>query len=197
MARLLRSRQASFSRRRGENSSDGREIAAGYPNAVVWMHRYYVAMTAGPHKRRKRGLYRMKKWAVVGLILLSGLAPAAGATRISDDAGGQIGAYLAKYHALRASGERVEIDGTCASACTMLLGIIPNDRICVTPNARLVFHSAWDAGGDPAVAADGNRLLWASYPEKIRRWIRRHGGLHSGLITLSGAELAAMFRACR
>src|SRR5436190_14511282 len=27
--------------------------------------------------------------------------------------------YLAKYQALRASGERVEIDGTCASACTM------------------------------------------------------------------------------
>ena len=47
-----------------------------------------------------------------------------GTVLIADDTGGQIGPYLAKYRALRASGERVEIDGTCASACTMLLGII-------------------------------------------------------------------------
>jgi hypothetical protein len=73
-------------------------------------------------------------------ILLSlGLVSAAGAMKIGDDGGGQIGAYLAKHRALRASGERVEIDGTCASACTMLLGLIPRDRICVTPRAKLVF----------------------------------------------------------
>jgi hypothetical protein len=37
--------------------------------------------------------------------------------KIADDTGGQIGAYLVKYRALKASGERVEIDGACASAC--------------------------------------------------------------------------------
>jgi hypothetical protein len=55
---------------------------------------------------------------------------------------------------------------------------------------------AWDPAGDQAVAADGNRILWASYPENVRRWIRRRGGLHAQLITLSGAELAAMFPIC-
>jgi hypothetical protein len=122
------------------------------------------------------------------ILLLLGLAPALAVVRIGDDNGGQIGPYLAKYRALRASGERVEIDGACASACTMLLGIIPRNRICVTPRASLVFHSAWDP--------QGNRILWSAYPEGIRQWIKRHGGLHSQIIMLRGPELAAMFPAC-
>jgi hypothetical protein len=78
----------------------------------------------------------------------------------------------------------------------MLLGVIPRNRICVTPRASLVFHSAWDMQGDQAVTADGNRILWSTYPESVRQWIKRHGGLHSQTITLSGPELAAMFPAC-
>ena len=130
------------------------------------------------------------------MLLLLGLAPVRATVKIHDDAGGQIGPYLAKYRALRASGERVEIDGTCASACTTLLGFIPRDRICVTPRANLVFHGARDAEGDQAVSADGNRILWSTYPQSVRQWIKRHGGLHSRAITLHGAELAAMFPTC-
>src|SRR5262249_49119328 len=37
--------------------------------------------------------------------------------RIANDTGGRIGTYLSKYEALRKSGQRVMIDGTCASAC--------------------------------------------------------------------------------
>jgi hypothetical protein len=128
--------------------------------------------------------------------LMSGIASAFATVRIYDDPGGQIGNYVAKYRALRSSGERVEIDGTCASACTMLLGSIPRNRICVTPSARLIFHSAWDPEGDPAVSADGNRILWSTYPASVRQWITRHGGLRSETITLGWPELAAMFPAC-
>jgi hypothetical protein len=135
--------------------------------------------------------------ALASILLVLGLAPAAATVRIADDTGGQIGAYLAKYRALKASGARVEIDGTCASACTMLLGIIPRNRICVTPHASLVFHSAWDMEGDNAVASEGNRILWSTYPESVRRWIKSHGGLHSQMIILQGPELAAMFPSCQ
>ena len=134
---------------------------------------------------------------LAALVMSSAVWGSAAAVTIDDDGGGRIGTYLAKYHALRASGERVEIAGTCASACTMVLGIIPRNRICVGPGARLVFHSAWDGAGDQRVAADGNRILLASYPNSVRRWIERHGGLHAKLITLSGPDLAAMFPACR
>ena len=54
-------------------------------------------------------------------------APAPATERILDDSGGRIGAYLTKYEALRKSGQRVMIDGTCASACTLLLGVIPHN----------------------------------------------------------------------
>ena len=135
--------------------------------------------------------------ALASILLVLGLAPAAATVRIADDTGGQIGAYLAKYRALKASGERVEIDGTCASACTMLLGIIPRNRICVTPRASLVFHSAWDMEGDKVVTSEGNRILWSTYPESLRRWIKSHGGLHSRVIILHGPELAAMFPSCQ
>jgi hypothetical protein len=112
--------------------------------------------------------------ALVTIFLLFALAPASSTVRIGNDGGGQIGAYLAKYRALKVSGERVEIDGACASACTMLLGIIPRNRLCVTPRASLVFHSAWDIEGDQAVTADANRILWSTYPEAFISSASKH-----------------------
>jgi hypothetical protein len=118
--------------------------------------------------------------------------------RISDDIGGQIGAYLAKYQALKVSGERVEIDGMCASACTMILGVIPRNRICVTPRATLAFHAAWDPTPEGhSISSAGSRILWSKYPPEIRRWINRHGGLQSQMIYLTGPELSAMYPLCR
>ncbi len=120
------------------------------------------------------------------------------ADRILDDSGGRIGNYLTRYQALRKSGRRVAIDGTCASACTLLLGVIPRDRICVTPRAVLAFHAAWDLSltGLQTNAA-GTNYLWSHYPDSVRRWITRHGGLRSQTIYLGGRELAAMFPICR
>jgi hypothetical protein len=123
---------------------------------------------------------------------------AAPAERILDDSGGRIGSYLNRYEALRKSGQRVVIDGTCASACTLLLGLIPHDRICVTPRAVLAFHAAWDPSLTGAQTnAAGTKYLWSRYPDGVRRWIARHGGLRSQTIYLGGRELAAMFSSCR
>lgn len=132
------------------------------------------------------------------LVMMSG-ASASATIRIYDDRGGQIGDYLAKYQALRASGEHVVIDGTCASACTMLLGEIPRNRICVTPRAVLEFHTAWDPtpSGNQVVNSAGNQILWSSYPSDVRQWISRHGGLRPQIIYLRGPELAAMYPLCR
>jgi hypothetical protein len=136
--------------------------------------------------------------ALAAMFLMAGIAAASATVRISGDTGGQIGDYLSKFRALRESGEQVEIDGTCASACTMLLGTIPHNRICVTPRAVLEFHSAWDptASGGMATSEAGNQILWSTYPGQVRKWIKRHGGLQSRIITLSGAALAAMYPAC-
>lgn len=120
---------------------------------------------------------------------------AVAAVRITDDRGGNIGAYWSRYMALRDAGEQIIIDGTCSSACTLVLGIVPKDRICVTQNAVLGFHAAWRPGflGFAAINDPGTRTLWNLYPIPIRQWISRNGGLGRTTIYLSGPELFAIY----
>ena len=135
--------------------------------------------------------------AIPPVLLMLSLSWASATVRITDDRGGQIGQYLSRYHALRENGERVEIDGTCASACTMLLGVIPRNRICVTPRAVLAFHSAWTPTSEgEQISSAGNYYLWSNYPPAVRKWIIAHGGLHTRIIYLSGPELATMYPRC-
>ncbi len=131
-------------------------------------------------------------------IVASCTFPATATVRITSDPGGQIGSYLEHLESLRSSGQSVIIDGLCLSACTMVLGVIPRDRICVTPRARLGFHAAWhpDSADHPARDEDGTALLMSVYPQPVRDWISRHGGLSSHVIYLSGSELAAMYPRC-
>jgi hypothetical protein len=130
---------------------------------------------------------------LVAAAALALLATDASATmRISDDVGGRIGAYVDQYTAARNSGERVVIDGVCLSACTLVLGIVPRNRICVTRRAMLGFHAAWMQDDDPArprTDADvsgvpGQRLDPLAVPpaipgiERAREPDERHRGHH-------------------
>jgi len=123
---------------------------------------------------------------------------ASAAVRIKADPGGQIGPYLENLVALRGSGERVIIDGPCLSACTMVLGVIPRERICVTPRARLGFHAAWHPGGNgqQVMSREATKLLMEIYPEHVRSWIKGRGGLSPRMMYLSGRELTAMYQTC-
>ena len=79
------------------------------------------------------------------LLLLSLLAasPARADLRITRDHGGYVTEYKAKYERIRDRKERVIIDGICNSACTMVFGIVPMNKVCVTPRASLGFHQAY------------------------------------------------------
>jgi hypothetical protein len=134
----------------------------------------------------------------VAALLASGLNPASATMRISEDRGGQIGHYLEAYSMLRSSGENVVVDGNCLSACTLLLGVIPRDRICATSNARFGFHAAWmpDDDGRQVTSQMGTQALWKVYPASVRRWISRHGGLSRRMIYLQGRDLAGIIPSC-
>jgi hypothetical protein len=142
----------------------------------------------------------MRKWdlALAAILLVSYFTPASAAMRISEDRGGQIGHYLQAFATVRSSGERVIIDGNCLSACTLVLGMIPRNRMCATPRARLGFHAAWlpDAEGRPVTSVLGTRALWHVYPSRVRHWIARHGGLSRHMIYLQGRELYAFVPSC-
>ena len=120
--------------------------------------------------------------------------------RIVNDPGGEISAYVLTFKKMRAAGERVVIDGPCLSACTLLTGIVPHNRVCVTKRAVLGFHAASyydDTSRSLVPTRKGSHLLMRLYPGPIRHWILHHGGLTPKLIALRGRELSALYRTCR
>src|SRR4051812_4260985 len=123
----------------------------------------------------------------VAAALLGTFAQNANATLlITSDIGGRIGQYVQTYQNARQSGELVVIDGTCLSACTLVLGIVPPDRICITRRATLGFHAAWlpGPGGRPVRSLAGTQALWEYYPAQVKRWITSRGGLSSKMLYL-------------
>jgi hypothetical protein len=125
--------------------------------------------------------------------------PAQAEVRILASPGGQVGPFLELFERVRASGERVVIDGPCLSACTLVLSMVPPDRICVTRRAILGFHAARsvDPAGRMYAEPEASELVLEAYPAPVRGWIRRHGGLTSRLLLLRGRELAAIYPSCR
>ena len=127
------------------------------------------------------------------------VSPVQAEVRILSSPGGQVGPFLDLFEEVRASGERVVIDGPCLSACTLVLSMIPSDRICVTRRAIFGFHAARsiDRRGKTYAEPEASQLVLEAYPAPVRVWIERRGGLTSRLLLLRGRELMTMYRPCR
>jgi hypothetical protein len=116
---------------------------------------------------------------------------------VTNDKGGRIVAYEARYHAAARRGDRFVIDGNCLSACTIAIGIFDSKHICATQRAVLGFHAAWQPtprGRIPAPAGTEEMTRW--YPTAAKDWIERNGGLTPSLMYLRGPELYAIVPAC-
>jgi hypothetical protein len=152
---------------------------------------------------RPRGQFQfgwvMRVLSLVFLLLLSNSAFAD--LRITRDYGGYLEDYKAKYAKLRDKNERIVIDGICNSACTIVLGIVPLERVCVTPRASLGFHLAyfdrrWTAGLK-VTSVSGTAELMAFYPLPLKDWIARNGGLAARMKHLrNGADLWSVIDPC-
>ncbi len=140
---------------------------------------------------------------LVGAVLLVNAAAAAPAAsvRITRDHGGLVEEYKERFARIRDSGQRVVIDGICNSACTLILGIVPMNRVCVTPRASLGFHQAyidkrWTAGIKIA-SASGTADLLTYYPPALKSWIHRVGGLTLNMKHLkNGPDLWSIIDPC-
>lgn len=134
---------------------------------------------------------------MIGVALTNGAASAS--VLITNDVGGEVSSYVQKFQHMRAAGERVVIDGPCLSACTLLTGIIPRDRVCVTSRAELGFHAASyydDASRSFIPTREGSEEVMRLYPAAVKAWIGRHGGLTPKLKMMRGPELTALYRTC-
>lgn len=103
---------------------------------------------------------------LIAVLLLGSVGTGHAAVRIGNDRGGRIGDYIDKFRHLRDTGELVIIDGLCAGACTIVLGAISRDKICLTSNARFGFKAAWDLGADghQVVNPGATKTLYSVYP---------------------------------
>jgi hypothetical protein len=141
----------------------------------------------------------MRRLAAILFVLST--SAAAAEYRITRDHGGLVEDYKAKYNQIKERGDRVIIDGICNSACTLVLGIVPLNRICVTPKASLGFHQAYiDKAwtfGMKIMSDAGTQELLSYYPPPVKEWIRRNGGLTPEMKRVkNGPELWAMISPC-
>lgn len=115
--------------------------------------------------------------------------PSRASVSIHLDPGGNVADYLRWYRRLTDAGVIAKVDGSCVSACTLVLAM-PSSASCITPEARLGFHLASLNGvDDPAVTEE---LVQEFYPPSVQQWIKEHGPLVSAPIYMSGAEAIAL-----
>jgi hypothetical protein len=147
------------------------------------------------------GIGSVARLFLSALLLLLASVPAQAEHRITRDFGGLVDQYKAKYAKIRDRGERVVIDGICNSACTLVLGIVPLNKICVTPRASLGFHAAYfDKAytlGIKVTSYAGTADLMSYYPSSVKDWISRNGGLTPNMKRVrNGPALWAMVDPC-
>lgn len=95
---------------------------------------------------------------------------------ITSSPGGAIFEFMAKYDKLRESGRKVRIDGLCVSACTLVTGLVPAERVCVTPYGTMAFHSAAiETPLGDVYSKEGTELIWNIYPESIHKLLKAKG----------------------
>ena len=82
------------------------------------------------------------------------------------------------------------INGACVSACAYVLGIMPKERVCVTPRAAFGFHMATDEDGDPDPKF--TREIYARIlPAPVQTWLAQQKPLGVDRITWLRAESCA------
>jgi hypothetical protein len=146
-----------------------------------------------------KGLAQVPRTITALLIFLFSVIAARADLRIVSSSGGEVSSYLQLFASIRQSGERVIIDGPCLSACTLVLSMVPEERICVTRRALLGFHAARrvDEQGQVYEAPSETRVLVATYPAPVRSWIERNGGLTQKPIFMRSRQLADLYPRCR
>jgi hypothetical protein len=132
----------------------------------------------------------MRPWLSLLAAIVTFFTSAASAetVEITDDRGGFVFIYVAKWQKLQAQHVDVRIAGPCLSACTVLLGYIPREDICATPNGSFGFHLATF----PTVT----QQLLDLYPQDFRDWLDQHGGLTFHVLWMQAPEIFKYVRKC-
>lgn len=116
---------------------------------------------------------------------------------VRNDHGGLIQSRANKIRRIRSIGQRVEIRGTCLSACTMYLGA---GNVCIAPQARFGFHGP-SSYGRRLVSTDFEKwsnVLASHYKPELQSWFMSNARYRiKGYYYISGEQLIRMgYRSC-
>ena len=132
---------------------------------------------------------------VLGVLSITGSAVAA-QTRavfvVQSDRGGWIVQRSKKIRDLSATGQRVELRGSCLSACTMYLSL---PSACISPSATFGFHGPTRNGQQLSKREFDyfSRILADNYKEPLRSWFMTEARYRTvGYYKFTGAQLISM-----
>ncbi len=91
-----------------------------------------------------------------------------------QDPGGDVEDHIKFFHYVKDAGIKIRVAGECVSACTLMLGILPRDKICIDEEkGSFGFHLARTSSeGDVELT---NRLDRMFYPTVVNTWLKAHG----------------------
>ena len=117
---------------------------------------------------------------------------------VRNDRGGIVGERVEEIRRLKASGQRVEIQGNiCLSSCTMYLGA---GDVCVNPDTRFGFHGPSYYGQPlaPEYFEYWSEVIAEYYPKPVRDWFMEKARHRlNGYYTIRGTELIRLgMRSC-
>ena len=88
--------------------------------------------------------------------------------------GGLISEHQYRFLALKQQNATVEMRGGCWSACTLITGYIPKDRLCFAAGSFLAFHAAQTA--DHRLSMNDTWMMYFAVPTQIQNWLDANGG---------------------
>ena len=117
---------------------------------------------------------------------------------VRNDRGGIVGERVEEIRRLKATGQRVEIQGNiCLSSCTMYLGA---GDVCVNPDTRFGFHGPSYYGQPlaPEYFEYWSEVIAEYYPKPVRDWFMEKARHRlNGYYTIKGTELIRLgMRSC-
>jgi len=107
------------------------------------------------------------------------------------DEGGYLDERVPEINARADAGQKVVVDGYCASACTLYL---VTGNVCATKNAKFLFHQAHVGFNGPPLPRL-TKTIWAQYPKPIRSWLAKKVQ-NKNVLILKGRELVGRVPIC-
>jgi len=136
--------------------------------------------------------------ALLAAALLCALALPAHAATISInswDPGGDIETYEMWWKRIAATGDTVRINSQCVSACTMVLGLVPAKRVCVTPRGKFGIHMV--SVDDVPNRRETRIFVRKFYPAWLQAWLKTKPKLTDDLTWLTPKDIGNHLRRCR